>query len=1103
GRSFSRLELAEMFCADSQDPAGSLRWHLSRIRRTVNGEALLITGDHVSFNRAAGAVDLDRFGRLPDILAAPDALPALNELLALYRGEFLAQLNLPGEANFEFWLLAERARYQQLYERGLRAAIHHNMALAAYERAREQAQQLLQVNPLLEEGHALLMQLYVQLGQQETALAQYAHCRQLLAAELAVEPSPELTALHEQIRAGELARWAGQPLLTLTPSPTATASQIDLVGRDSEMERLATAWQRGEVVTVTGVAGAGKSALVEQFAASLTGARLLRGDCYESTATLPFRPWLDIVEGLLALLPDRQWEPPYSFWLDQLASVSPLLAARRGGTATPLPPASQQHLFTAFAELLLQTPGLPPLLVFIDDLQWADESSMQLLPFFAGRAGRREGTPLLLVTAFRSEEVEDNPLLPTILRDLGRAARLATIELPALGPQEVDELIRQMWPALPPGFRSPHVRDRLLSATAGNPLFLTEVLRELAEAEKLPEEMPIPPRLQELVERRLVQLAESGRQVAEALAVLEQPADLGLIQQVSGRSEDEVAAALDAGLRWRLLRGAAEAPAGRYDFAHDLLRAAVIDQISGIRRQLLHRRAARSLSQRVTAAAKIAYHWQLAADQEQEAIWWQKAGDEAARIYANNDAERYYERALTLSHEPAARARLILSLVDIYLIASRWNEGLARLEASKDEMERADSDYWRGRWQQRQGNLLYQQGDYEAALVCLTQAQGYFDASGALLEQAQVAGAVGSIYWRRAQFDEALAAMRQKQEIAEELGDLRLEAEALGGIGAVLTQQDEWAASLEMQQLALARARQSNDPLRVGKLQGNIGVTYARQKKYQEAAEYFLQQYLSDSKLGDEAGMANSIGNLGTVYRMFGQFGLARACAKVRLDVALNLQDRRALAIALGDIGATYLDEEQPEAALPYLERAIAVGEFLQARFLLCSYHHFVAQCWWQQGEQARALAAMREALTGAAAIQRQDVLFQAKLHLIKYRLGTGESSTGEAGKALAELLTETTDERSQAQIQYELWLLDKTQNAYREAALPVYQALFATAPEHSLQAPLAEMLGQPIAGDVSLPGLPRQVFVGARTLTALLAEVDALLPRLLHDPDQ
>ena len=102
----------------------------------------------------------------------------------------------------------------------------------------------------------------------------------------------------------------------------------------------------------------------------------------------------------------------------------------------------------------------------------------------------------------------------------------------------------------------------------------------------------------------------------------------------------------------------------------------------------------------------------------------------------------------------------------------------------------------------------------------------------------------------------------------------------------------------------------------------------------------------------------------------------------------------------------------------------------------------------------------------------------------------------------MTQLLAETADEREQAQIQYELWRLDKTETIHLDRALPIYQALFATTPEHSLRGPLAEMLGQPVTGEVSLPALPRQVFVGAKTLTALLAEVDRLLPRLLQDQD-
>ena len=93
-----------------------------------------------------------------------------------------------------------------------------------------------------------------------------------------------------------------------------------------------------------------------------------------------------------------------------------------------------------------------------------------------------------------------------------------------------------------------------IKGTGGNPLFVTELVRELAHAAALPAPLPIPPSLGDLIQRRLRQLSVSGRQVIEALAVLDAPATLALAQQCSGRSADETANAIDLGLRWRLLQ---------------------------------------------------------------------------------------------------------------------------------------------------------------------------------------------------------------------------------------------------------------------------------------------------------------------------------------------------------------------------------------------------------------------------------------------------------------------------------------------------------------------------------------------------------------------
>ena len=1101
GQAHSRRSLYEMFCADSQDPAGALRWHLSRIRRMVGAESLLVEGDLVRFNHERGWVDSHEFSRLLDQTEGNWSTIELNHVLTYYRDEFLAELNIQGAASFEFWLLSERSRYQQLFERGLRVAIKRNLDGGSYNEALTQTQRLLQSNPLLEEGHAFLMQLYAQTGRREAALTQFEHCRQLLATELAVEPSADLAALYGQIKEGQHATW-GRPVLPNLPLPLLDeVNGVTLVGRDEQLAQLQGAWQRSQPVMVSGVAGAGKSALVESFAAHLSQAKLLRGDCYESTRSMPYRPWIDIIEQFLAIRPGREWEAPQSYWLDQLATVSPILAALRTQDPAKTPiPSSQQHLFSAFAELLLQTADVPPLLIFIDDLQWADESSMQLLQFLAHRLRRPGGNAIMLVATYRSEEVRDNPLLPMVLRDLGRSTKLLEIDLPPLDAYEVDELISQIWPELPLGFRTPHVRDRLLEATAGNPLFLTEILRELAGEGMLPDEVPIPPGLQELVERRMGQLADSGRQVAEALAVLEQPANLALIQQVSGRSEDEVAEALDTSLRWHLVRTLVEAPAGRYDFTHDLMRSAVKERMSEVRKQLLHRRAAEALSRRATAAASIAYHWQQAADRDEEARWWRKAGDEAARIYANADAERYYLQARQLTNEAVEQAEIDWLIASTHLVSSRWADAMSLLEQAEAVARQADDRILLGRVRQRQGNIMALQGRYDEALATFFEAKTYFAAAGMFREQAEIAGSVGSVYWRQSQYDQALAAMEQKLEIAEELRDLRQQSEAYGGIASILNNQGEFDGALAKNEQALKLAQQLNDPHRVGKIQGNMGINFARMLDYGKAVEYFLLQFNSDHSLGDLAGAANSVGNMGTVYRMFGHFGLARACAKQQLHVSLALNDRRGMAVALGDIGASYLDDEQPSKALEILARAVAMAKVVNDPFLLCSYRHFQSQSHHLLGEYDQAVALMGEALGLAREINRLDVLWLAELHDVIFRHDAGLLSRDEAIASLEEQLQAVVNERIAARLKYEIWRLDGTRQRYRNEALISYQLAYERSPEHMLKRPLETMLGEPTKTAMKLPPLPKEVFVQGESLENLLHEFDALLPAILAD---
>src|SRR5262245_37699846 len=291
GHPHNRQSLYSLFCQEALDPAGTLRWHLSRIRRQLSPAIITTTKETVQFNQQAAWVDCTIFQAALDRHTISADLEELAGALDLYRGEFLAGMVLSDAAGFELWLLGERARTRQLYEHGLAELVERLIAAERYAPAIGRAQQLVQSNPLLEEAHARLAWLYAQMGQRAAALQQFERCRDLLRDELAVEPAPEFVRLHEQIlrhqvriENAELKKNREERFSILNSQfsiPTAT-----FVGRDAELAQLHQLWriaqsEGGAIVLIEGEAGGGKTRLAHEFGAGLAGASFLTGQCYE------------------------------------------------------------------------------------------------------------------------------------------------------------------------------------------------------------------------------------------------------------------------------------------------------------------------------------------------------------------------------------------------------------------------------------------------------------------------------------------------------------------------------------------------------------------------------------------------------------------------------------------------------------------------------------------------------------------------------------------------------------------------------------------------------------------------------------------------------
>ena len=671
GQAHSRSRLMDLFCQGANAPARALAVLLSRIRKQLGADVLITDGRTVRLNETAVWVDVASFRavwggdvEMPALSAVET--PALSDVevaVSHYRADLLTGLTLNNAPEFELWLLGERAQMRHLWERGLMMLVQHHSEQDAFEVALPYAKQLVQHNPLLEEAHAQLIWLYAQMGQRDAAMAQYAHCRTLLQEELAIEPGEALQKLMTNLEAERPSsrkyevKTATSTVLSAGVSVPPKPVNTDFVGREAELTSLNIAWQQaqagqGGVVTISAHAGGGKTRLVQEMIEQVPETCVLAGRCYESSHVLPYEPWLGLLEQHYHRLDEAAIEQLLPQTRSVIARLLPHLARRLPQKHVVEPAGTfveAEQLFTAVIDFLNQ-PTNQPTLLFLDDLQWADEASLRLFHYVSQRIAR---LPWLLIGAYRSEEAANSPALTMLIDDFSRRD-VARIEMLPLSPTEVAELAAHFWPQLAPGFRG-HVAEMLAQATGGNALFVTAVLRELATSDTLPSDLPVPASVRELVQRRLRRMPDGCRQVLEGLAVLDMAATLMQLQHVSGRTVDEVAQAVEFGLQLGLVVADTAVSPAQYQFHHDLLREAVLVSLSSVRVQRLHNRTAMWLAhmaERQPAAVqeelagRILVHARLGEAYALLFRWAAPAAAHARHIFAYRDSMDLLELGL-------------------------------------------------------------------------------------------------------------------------------------------------------------------------------------------------------------------------------------------------------------------------------------------------------------------------------------------------------------------------------------------------------------------------------------------------------------------------
>lgn len=644
-------------------PSGvsNLQSYVSNLRRALR------SGDHVVIERSGpgyrlepGAVELvaDRFEAL--VASAADRPPdervaILDEALALWRGpalvEFAEQAWAEAEASRldELRLSAVEARFQALLDAG-----QHAMVVPDLERAVAE-------HPLREQLTAQLVLALYRSGRQADALRAYERTRAHLAEELGLDPVPELVALADRVLAQDpdLTRAsaptpavsAGTPAPERTPAGPITAPlpravvvghEQDLVGRSGELERISDALAGvvaggTRVTLVAGEAGVGKSSLVAAAVAELhaRGGLVLWGGC-SSDHLVAYQPVLAAARAL-----ERDLDPGVA---GDLAARHPVLDHLLGRSAAGTGPLGLDTwtLYEAIADLLADLASSAPVVLVVDDLHWADTSSLALLTHLVGD-GRVPRFGLL--GTIRRPAGRPTPELDRFVAGQRRRDGADVIELTGIGPAAVAELLHRRGRTV-----DDEVAGLVHARTGGNPLFVGALS---AGSEDLTATDPrqLPQTVRETLDQRTAELDADDLALLITAAAIGSTVDLHLLAAVAGVELERVLDVVDVGVGAGLLVEEDEA-VGIVSFSHALARDALIARSTRNREATLHLRIADVLESGAAdvGSAVLAQHLRAAGalcDPVRAARAAIAAAKDALDLAAPEEARTWAERART------------------------------------------------------------------------------------------------------------------------------------------------------------------------------------------------------------------------------------------------------------------------------------------------------------------------------------------------------------------------------------------------------------------------------------------------------------------------
>ncbi|MFO7992495.1 MAG: tetratricopeptide repeat protein [Thermoplasmata archaeon] len=701
------------------------------------------------------------------------------------------------------------------------------------------------------------------------------------------------------------------------------------VGRKKELEELkkkfnAVQTTGASVVYISGEAGIGKTRLVSEFKSKVLkeGVEFLSGRCYFESSD-PYLPFKKAFQTLM----DADKLDENTSHMSLVSPAGPKIHDKK------MFDAQRKATFFETTKVVEGIANKDRLIIFLDDIHWIDNASLQLLHYMAHNLRK---SPVLFICTYRPEDAEKHDLFNDVKQRMSRERLHEEIELDPLDWEKTKNIVQNTLSVedIPVDFV-----DIVHDMSQGNPLFIKEFTKNLISegivdprTNKYPKsrsEIKLPKIINSIIDRRLYILEDKTKKVLQIGSVIGEEVPFELLKRSSGMDELDLLDQIDILLGTKLWT---EDPLEEhFKFSHALFQKVAYDEMAEIKKKKLHSMVAENIVDIYEDGLEgwysdLAYHYHRAEKMEKAVEYYLSAAEYAESVYAHEDAIEMYERVMDIAEDMEEED---VEEVEVLERLSDTNKILGDYTRCRRYLERAMVKTTKPEDQQRMYRKISEtyekQGDFDKTLHFVEKGLALVDDVNP--ERCKLLEVKGWVRMQLGEQERAEEIFKEEMKMAERMDSDRILSDALHNLGTIEIRTGDYDAASEYLNDSIEIKERIDYKRGLAKSLNNLGIIHLYMGDLDSALEAYTRSLKIEEEIGEKDYIAGLLANLGNLYYLKADLDKAKDNYQRSYEMFEKIGDKRGLVLTMNNLGLISQIRGDLEGAMEKHQRSYEVSK--------------------------------------------------------------------------------------------------------------------------------------------------------------------------------